>query len=93
MIGILIQGGSNNSIINCTFEGLETAIQATNTHNLKIDTANVVNCEKGIGLNNCWDSKLNNVTIDQPLVKNSKSNNRFKLTKLTSLIKYYMIHA
>ena len=93
MIGILMQGGSNNSIINCTFEGLGTAIQATNTHNLKIDTANIINCKKGIGLNDCWDSKVSDVKIDQPLLKNSATSNTFRIAKLTALVRHYMIHS
>ena len=76
----------------CKFANCDIAIHASNTHNLKVNKLSITDCEKSIGLYDCWESQINDVNIHQPLVKNSKLRNLLTPTKLTSLIKYYMIH-
>lgn len=92
MAGIRVEGGSNISIINCIFDRCDIAVHATNTHNLRINESHINNCEKGIGLYDCWDSRVSNVNIDQSTPKYSKMISRFKLNKLTDLVRYHMMH-
>lgn len=92
MAGIRVEGCRDVFIDNCKFINCDMAIHASNTHNLTVNKLSITDCGKGIGLYDCWDSEINDVKINQSLANNSKSINIFKLTKLTTFIKYYMIY-
>lgn len=92
MAGIRVEGCHDVTINDSKFINCDIAIHASNTNNLKVNKLSIIDCEKGIGLYECRDSQINDVNIHQPLVKTSRPSNLFKLTKLTSLIKYYMIY-
>ncbi len=90
MAGIYIEGGSDIFIDNCTFERCDIAIDARNTKNLRVNQAHINDCEKGVKLDDCWDSEINDIYIDKKAYKYSKGINNFRLTKLTTMVRFYM---
>ena len=45
------------------FGGINSALEAKNSSNIKVNRANINNCNKGIRLENCWGSELTNINI------------------------------
>jgi hypothetical protein len=70
----------NFTAINCT-----TAVHAENTRLLRINGLNTKECTKGVVLNNCWDSDLKNLNIE-----NNKNKHFFQEKLLYQLVKYFM---
>lgn len=90
MTGIYLKNCRNGVIENCTFHNCGTAIDANNSSNISINGLSVIDCDKGVKLNNCKDSKVENIFLSHLPTEHSKQKQNFKLKNLTFLIKYYI---
>lgn len=85
MPAILMHNCIGGKIIDCSFENFDVAVEATNSRDIQIIGGTINNCDKGIKLDDCWDSG-----VTETLINNSRSSDQFRLSFLSAVINYYM---
>ena len=83
MAGIRIDQCYDIKITNCNFHNCDIAIEATNSRKVQISKTAITDCEKGIKLNDCWESEVTETQIEN--YRSSKG--IFKLKPLSAIIR------
>lgn len=81
---IHIENCLNVKISNCSVSGFSKGIHAINSSKVICDNLRTEDCEKGVVLDNCWDSEVSNFNY------NSVGYMGFRLRKLSVLINNFM---
>lgn len=87
-----MEGCYGGSITNCYFGGNDVAVHISNSTGLYLDNNHIEHCEKGVVLDDCWDTEIVNTYIDSVPI-NTSGFKGLKLKKLTVLIRHYMFNA